>query len=135
MSKDITKSETIDYDKRLPDAEFDVMKAIWDTTPPVNTGYLMNAVGKEKGWKAPTLISFLVRLEQRGYISSEKQGKERLYTPVADKEKYLQIATTSFVNTYHDGSFVKFIDVLYKDRELTEEDMDGLLEWLKIKYK
>lgn len=128
-TNDITKE--IDYTKRLPDSEFDVMKAIWDTVPPVNTGYLMDAVGKSKGWKAPTLISFLGRLEERGFVSSHKQGKERLYEPVADKDKYMQIATASFVEKYHDGSFVKLLDVLYKDKSLSEDDIDGLLAWLK----
>ncbi len=124
----------INYSKKLPEAEFDVMVAIWDATPPVNTAYLMEAIGKEKGWKAPTLISFLVRLEDRGFISSVKQGKERLYTPVADKDTYMQIATEDFVNHYHGGSFVHLMDILFKDKNLTESDIDDLLEWLKSKY-
>ena len=43
----------------------------------MTTNYLMKAIGNEKGWKAPTLISFLVRLENRGFITSCKKGKER----------------------------------------------------------
>ena len=81
---------TPDYTKKLPEAEFEVMNAIWNGTPPVNTAYLMEAVGKDKGWKAPTLISFLVRLQDRGYISSEKKGKERYYTPVAERDARLK---------------------------------------------
>jgi len=64
----------IDYTRKLPDAEFDVMMAVWEGNPPVNTAYLMEMVGRARGWKAPTLISFLVRLEERGYITSEKKG-------------------------------------------------------------
>lgn len=124
----------INYSKRLPEAEFDVMAAIWDATPPVNTAYLMEAIGKSKGWKAPTLISFLVRLEDRGYISSSKQGKERFYMPVADKDTYMQTATEDFVNHYHGGSFVHLMDTLFKNKNLAESDIDELLEWLKSKY-
>lgn len=124
----------INYSKKLPDSEFDVMAAIWNSTPPVNTAYLMEAVGKEKGWKAPTLISFLVRLEDRGYISSTKQGKERFYMPVADRDTYMRIATEEFVNHYHGGSFVHLMDTLFKNKNLTETDIDDLLEWLKSKY-
>ena len=124
----------INYTKRLPDAEFVVMSAIWAGTPPVNTAYLMEAVGKERGWKAPTLISFLVRLEERGYISSTKQGKERFYMPVAEELKYMQTITADFVEQYHGGSFVKLMDTLFKDKSLSESDIDDLLEWLKSKY-
>ena len=124
----------INYSKKLPDAEFVVMQAIWAGTPPVNTAYLMDAVGRERGWKAPTLISFLVRLEERGYISSTKQGKERFYMPVAEETKYMQTVTAEFVKQYHGGSFVRLMDTLFKDKNLSESDIDDLLEWLKSKY-
>ena len=129
-----TKSASINYAKKLPDAEFDVMTAVWEGTPPVNTAYLMEKVGRSKGWKASTLISFLVRLEDRGYITSEKRGKERYYTPVAEQERYMQTVTEQFVQQYHGGSFVHLMDTLYRDRSLSESDIDELLEWLKTKY-
>ena len=128
------QSSEIDYTKKLPDAEFEVMSAVWKGVPPVNTAYLMDVVGKGKGWKAPTLISFLVRLEDRGYISSFKKGKERYYSPVAEEEKYLKAATQSFLSQYHGGSFVHLMDTLYSDKNLSEKDIDDLLEWLKTKY-
>lgn len=124
----------VDYTKKLPDAEFDVMNAIWNAAPPVNTAYLMEKVGNSKGWKAPTLISFLVRLEERGYISSTKHGKERFYMPEADKIMYMQAVTEDFVERYHGGSFVSLMDTLYHQKVLSEKDIDELLEWLKTKY-
>lgn len=128
-------SETvIDYTKKLPDAEYDVMQAVWEGVPPVNTAYLMEKVGRGKGWKAPTLISFLVRLEDRGYIVSEKKGKERYYTPVADRDVYVKSITEQFLSQYHNNSFVNLMGSLYSDKKLTENDIDELLQWLKTKY-
>ena len=131
---DVDNKSEINYEKKLPDAEFDVMKAIWEGTPPVNTAYLMEKVGRDRGWKASTLISFLVRLEDRGYITSEKRGKERYYTPVAEQNRYMQSVTEQFVKQYHGGSFVHLMNTLYKDKSLSEGDIDELLEWLKTKY-
>ncbi len=124
----------IDYSKKLPDAEFEVMQAVWAGEPPVNTAYLMEMVGRIRGWKAPTLISFLVRLEERGYVTSEKRGKERYYTPVARRTDYIRSATQQFVNQYHGGSFVRMMDSLYSEKKLSEDDIDELLQWLKTKY-
>lgn len=124
---------TIDYSKRLPEAEYEVMNAIWNGVPPLNTAYLMEAVGKDKGWKAPTLISFLVRLQDRGYITSEKRGKERYYTPVAEKDEYVRNITAQFIEKYHGGSFVNLLDTLYSNQNLSESDIDDLLIWLKTK--
>ena len=127
------KNVSIDYNKKLPEAEFEVMNAIWNGTPPVNTAYLMDVVGKEKGWKAPTLISFLVRLQERGFISSEKKGKERYYTPVAERNEYIHSVTSDFIEKYHKGSFVNLLDSLYVNKVLSEDDIDELLIWLKSK--
>ncbi len=125
----------VDYQIRLPEAEFEVMTAVWKGEAPMTTHYLMEAIGNAKGWKAPTLISFLVRLEKRGYIVSEKKGKERFYTPVADRDAYLKVVTERFVNKYHDGSFVKVLDALFRDRKFSTAEVDALMEWLQAKYR
>ena len=123
-----------DYSRKLPETEFEVMLAIWNTDPPVNTAYLMEKVGQSHGWKAPTLISFLVRLEERGFISSEKKGKERLYSPLSDKSDYIQSVSEDFLDKYHGGSFVSMMESLYRNKMLSENDIDELLTWLKTKY-
>ncbi len=124
----------VDYDVRLPEAEFEVMQAVWDGEAPMTTNYLMKVIGNAKGWKAPTLISFLVRLENRGFIISCKKGKERFYTPVAKRELYLAHVTEQFIEKYHSGSFVNLLDSLYRDKNFSNEEVDALLEWLKVKY-
>ena len=138
MSNVSTEMEVVrtapDYTKKLPETEFEVMLAIWNAEPPVNTAYLMEKVGRSHGWKAPTLISFLVRLEERGYITSEKKGKERMYTASSDKAEYIRLASEDFIGKYHGGSFVSMLDALYTDKKLTESDIDELLQWLKTKY-
>ncbi len=134
MEEIISRANPVDYSVKLPDAEFEVMSAIWEGTPPLNTAYLMQQVGNKKGWKAPTLISFLVRLEDRGYIASYKNGKERYYIPLAEKDSYIHEVTTNFIEQYHAGSFVSVMNAFFKDRNLSEDDIDALLEWLKSRY-
>ena len=125
----------MDTIKRLPDAEFDVMVALWDCkVSPVNTAYLMENVGKHKGWKAPTLISFLSRLEERGFINSEKKGKERYYYVVAKKDEYIRNITFDFLERYHNGSFVKMMDLMYGKNSLSSKELDEMLRWLQQQY-
>ncbi|MBQ9744941.1 MAG: BlaI/MecI/CopY family transcriptional regulator [Clostridia bacterium] len=125
----------MDISKKLPEAEFDVMVALWSSkTYPVNTAYLMENVGKAKGWKAPTLISFLTRLEDRGFIHSEKRGKERYYFVDAVKTDYVRGITVDFLNKYHGGSFVKMLDLLYGNNTLPNDELDEMLKWLQEQY-
>ena len=134
MAELLEKAAPVDYSVRLPEAEYDVMSAIWDGEPPLTTSYLMQKIGHKKGWKAPTLISFLVRLEDRGFITSFKNGKERYYLPVADKKTYVRLVTESFIERYHGNSFVSILNSLYEDKSLGDEDIDALLDWLKSRY-
>ena len=85
----VDKEGTVDYSIQLPETEFDVMCAIWDGPCPLTTAWLMEKLGNARNWKTPTLISFLGRLEERGFIGSVKKGRERYYFPLAEKEKYL----------------------------------------------
>ena len=121
--------------RKLPEAEFDVMVTLWECKDsPVNTAYLMENVGKEKGWKAPTLISFLSILEERGFIHSEKKGKERYYYVDAIKEEYVRNVTVDFINRYHKGSFVKMLDLVYGKDSLSSKELDEMLRWLQQQY-
>lgn len=135
LRKEITamldKAENVDYTIRLPDAEYDVMAAMWTGEIPVTTAYLMGKIGKIRGWKAPTLISFLVRLEERGYVYSIKKGKERLYFPLAKKDVYIRAVTADFMRKYHDGSFIHLLDSLFPEGISSEADVDALLAWLR----
>ena len=125
----------MDNIRKLPDAEFDVMVALWDCkVMPVNTAYLMENVGKQKGWKAPTLISFLSRLEERGFIHSEKKGKERYYYTDAIKADYIRGVTIDFLEKYHEGSFVKMMDLVYGKNSLSSTELDEMLKWLQMQY-
>lgn len=128
------KSAQVDYSIRLPDAEYEVMTAVWAGDPPLTTAYLMQQIGGKKGWKAPTLISFLTRLEERGYVTSFKKGKERFYIPLADREKYLHAVTKQFVEQYHDGSFVNMMSAFFMDRGFEDKEIDELLAWLRKRY-
>lgn len=117
--------------KKLPDAEFEIMKVVWANEPPITTPVIMEQLGKEKEWKIQTVVSLMLRLVERGFLRSEKQGKERTYFPLIGREDYLKFETGSFMKQYHDNSLFNLINTLYDDRALTDKDIDELLEWAK----
>ncbi|MBE6542371.1 MAG: BlaI/MecI/CopY family transcriptional regulator [Ruminococcaceae bacterium] len=131
----LIKLEEVDYSIRLPDTEFEVMKAVWDCDPPATTGNLMDMIGEGKGWKAPTLISFLNRLEEKGFIMSYKTGKNRNYIPLADRDFYLTKISQDFIDRYHDGSFVNVLSSYFSDKVFTSDDVDEILGWIKARFE
>ena len=117
--------------KKLPDAEFDIMKVVWANEPPITTNMIMQRLGTEKGWRAQTVISLMLRLVERGFLSTDKRGKERIYYPLISKEDYLKFETSSFMRQFHDNSFLNLVNTLYADQALTDQDIDELLAWAK----
>ena len=117
--------------KKLPDAEFDIMKVVWANEPPMTTTIIMEQLGKEKEWKIQTVVSLMLRLTERGFLRSEKHGKERTYFPLVSKEDYLKFETGNFMKQFHDNSFLNFVNTLYDDKALTDADIDELLQWAK----
>ena len=121
----------MDHIKQLPNAEFDVMKVVWANDPPITTGIVMEQLGGEKEWKAQTIASLMLRLIERGFLRTEKNGKERTYYPLISKEEYLRFETGSFIRQYHGSSFLSLVSTLYNGKELTDSDLDELLKWAK----
>ena len=119
--------------KKLPDAEFDIMKVVWAQKPPVTTGKIMEELGSLKDWKVQTVVTLMLRLVERGFLKTEKTGKERQYYPLVTNEEYLKFETGNFFKQYHGSSFLSLVNTLYNGRELTDDDIDELLDWLNKK--
>ena len=121
--------------KKLPDAEFDIMKVVWANEPPITANIIMQQHGNKEGWKVQTAISLLLRLVERGFLNTEKNGKERFYFPAVNKEDYLKFETDIFLKQVHDNSFVNLVTTMYDDKALSDDDIDELLEWAKKRRK
>lgn len=117
--------------KKLPDTEFEIMKVVWANKPPITTNMVMEQLGNERGWKAPTVISLMLRLVEKGFLRTEKNGKERIYFPLVGKEDYLEYETGNFMKQYHENSFLSLVNTLYDGKKLNDSDIEELMKWVK----
>jgi len=92
---------------------------------------VMEALGNERGWKAPTVISLMLRLVEKGFLRTEKKGKERTFFPLISKEDYLKFETGNFMKLYHENSFLSFVNTLYDGKQLKDSDIEELMKWVK----
>ena len=122
---------SINFITRLPETEFEVMSVVWRNVPPVTTTTLMNQLGNEKGWKLQTLVTLLNRLTERGFLRSEKLGKERTYYPCVKQEDYIRYETALFVERYHGNSIFQLVNALSGNNKLSKVEIDELNSWLK----
>ncbi|MBR4206252.1 MAG: BlaI/MecI/CopY family transcriptional regulator [Clostridia bacterium] len=128
------KKETAHHEdgaQKLPDAELETMLAVWNCEPPVTTARIMRLIDPERSWKTPTLISFLQRLEKRGFLSSEKHGREYVYEAKISRQAYIGELTRSFLLKAHGGSLFSFLTSAYGEEGLSGDAVDDLLLFLE----
>lgn len=119
--------------KKLPDGEFEIMKAVWQSEEPITSTFLtekLKVILPEKDWKQQTVMTMLVRLQQKGFLRSEKTGKERLYYSCISEEEYLKVEAESFRDRFKVGSFSGLVKALNGGEKISEEDIKKLQKWL-----
>lgn len=116
--------------RRLPDAEQEVMQAIWACTAPVARTDIEEILFPEHPMAMTTLLTMLTRLAEKGFISIEKQGRRSLYTPLIAQEDYLAAQSKTFFEKLCGRNISTFAAALC-DSGLTREEIAELRSLLE----
>ena len=106
--------------KRLPDAELEIMNALWDADAPLTAAELETALPGPPRART-TLLTLLARLEEKGY----------LYTAALTRAAYLSAESRSLWGRLFGGSPRNFVAALAETDTLTDADIDELAEYLE----
>ncbi|MBD5503648.1 MAG: BlaI/MecI/CopY family transcriptional regulator [Lachnospiraceae bacterium] len=117
--------------KRLPESELEIMMIIWKYNRPVNRMEIEEHLKKDVA--APTILSFLNRLEAKGFVSVEKIGKINWYTPLVKKEEYLQKESRNILRRMYQNSLKNFVTALYDGEGLSSQDIEDLKAFIEEK--
>lgn len=117
--------------KRLPESELEIMVIIWEYNRPVNRMEIEERLNKDIA--APTILSFLNRLEAKGFVSVEKIGKINWYTPLVEEQKYLQKESRNILQKMYQNSLKNFVTALYDGDGLTSQDIEDLRAFIEEK--
>ncbi|EHJ52181.1 BlaI/MecI/CopY family transcriptional regulator [Streptococcus macacae] len=118
--------------KRLPDTEFLVMKAVWQCPElPVSTHDIMKHLPNDRGWKPQTVLTLLKRLADKGFLESERKGKERFYTPIISEADYLAIETDNFMKRYKGNSISSLVRTFFTSNDVSAEELEELRHLLE----
>lgn len=119
---------------QISDAEFEVMNVIWKYAP-INTNDIVEKVSQNNEWSPKTIQTMISRLEKKGVISHEKEGKIFVYSPRVLKESYLEAESRTFANRFFDGAMNRVVVNYLDNSELTEDDIHELQAILERKRK
>lgn len=112
---------------RLPDAELQVMRAIWALSPPAPTGAIRAELEKSRAWNLSALQTLLSRLVERGFLSTEKESRQRSYTPLVSENDYLAFENSPYLAR---RGVSRLVASLYESGSIGSDDLDELKAWL-----
>ena len=116
--------------RRLPDAELEVMQAVWQCEAPVSRVQIEEILKDTHPMAMTTLLTLLTRLGEKGFLTIEKDGRRSCYTPKVSREEYLAQQSRSFVEKVCGGSISSFAAALC-DSGLSKDDLAQLRDLLE----
>ncbi|MCA9263239.1 MAG: BlaI/MecI/CopY family transcriptional regulator [Planctomycetales bacterium] len=109
----------------LARSELEVARVIWKRGPSTVRDVL-NELPSDRGLDFKTVQTYLRRLEAKEYLSSEKQGRTRVYRARVRPRTVIRDLVRDFVDRLFDGDAVPLVAALVEDHDLTVDDLDKL---------
>ncbi len=117
-------------DKRISDAELDLMEVLWADSEPLTSGEVAERL-ESRGWSLATIKTMLGRLVAKGAISHREDGRRFLYSPAIEREAYVGSESRRFVERLFGGRLSPLVARLAEEDALSEEDITAIEALLK----
>lgn len=114
----------------LTNSEWYVLDCLWEHSP-MTVMQLVAALGEKVGWAKSTTITTLRRMEDKGLIRCEMEGRTRYYFPLVERKQAEIRETRSFLDKVYRGSVGLMVSAMAQDRALSKEEIDQLYAILK----
>ena len=109
----------------LSPAETEILRLVWELNG-ATVQRICDALPENRNIAYATVQTMLRRMEKKGYLSHEVQGKAYVFVPKARQKDVIGSAVRSFVDRLFGGDAVPLIQYLAENREITREDIDRL---------
>lgn len=115
--------------KKISESEWEIMNAIWKLKK-ANLSQILEIL-KGKGWGNSTIQTYLKRLEQKGYLKTERIGHAYLYSATIDERECKIEESRNFINRLFDGSIGNMILQFTKEESIPEKEKKDIKEMIE----
>lgn len=119
---------------QISDAEWDVMKVVWDRQP-VPASDIVERLAAERGWAPRTVKTMLNRLVAKGALAYDVQGKRFLYRATVKREACVRHESRSFLSRVFGGAVTPAVVHLLEHSKLTPDEIEQLRQVLEREPK
>lgn len=121
--------------KRLPDSELELMMIIWELDKPVSRTEIEEKMVSDRKLSPTTILSFLSRLQEKGFLAMEKEGRNNVYIALIDREIYIQKESWNVLKRLYDNSPKKFLEAICENGNLADAELEELEEYIRKKRR
>lgn len=118
-------------EKRLSDAEWYVMEALWSAGQPLTAVEIAKRVLHDRDWSLATVKTLVSRLLAKGAVEPQKDGRRFLYSPRIEREPYVAAESRRFVARLFGGKLSPLFARLAEEEALDEDDLAEIEAMLK----
>lgn len=117
--------------KTLTKAEEQIMQALWKLGPSFVKDIIEELPEPKPHYNTTsTLIKILV---DKGFVNFKAFGKSHQYYALISKEEYSSNTMRNFVQGYFAGSFSNLVNFFVKEKELSINELEELLQQIRNK--
>lgn len=114
------------HEYELGDAELEVLKTLWEIGP-ATVRQVLNHL-RERGRRVAytTVLTFLTRLEQKGFVASDKSDLAYVYRAKLSRARVGRSRLKSLVEQVYDGAVGPLVLQLVRTERLSPEEIGEL---------
>ena len=117
---------------KISDAEYEIMKIIWDEEGEVTTACIIERLGEDNPWQHTTILTLAKRLVDKNVLKVRKEGRVNYYSPTISKDEYKSYQADDFIEDMYDGNVKSLIASLYDNKKIDKEDIKELKDWIRM---
>ncbi len=114
----------------LSDGEWKLMNLLWEKSP-LTISQMVLALREDTGWDKATVLVMLRRMQAKGAVRYEQEGRSKHYYPVAEQQSVSFAETESFLGKVYGGSIGLLISSMAEQKALSRKDINELYSILE----
>lgn len=104
---------------------------LWKGGGTMTSAEIQEKLKNRKGWKLTSVLTFLARLAEKGFVSVSREGRINRYTPLVSQRDYRKGESRSILKKLYGNSLTAFVAALYDGAPIEKKELEDLRRYLE----
>lgn len=110
---------------KLSDGEWKIIQLLWKESPQTII-QLTKALDEETGWTKHTVISYLKRMEEKGAVRYQTEGRTKQFYPLIEERDAELQETQYFLDKVFGGRLGLLLHTMVQQQSFSEDEIEEL---------